>query len=136
MKLGDYLKTINYTKENLMLVDPLSESKYPPFIVNKSLSYFTDTVLHANEMNRYAHLDNRLQYDYYVHAVRKRKRFSRWDKNEKSEKFDLLKEYYGYSDRKINEVMDLISDEELSTIKELVDTGEKKGMKKMAYLTG
>ena len=126
MKLGDYLKTINYTKENLMLVDPLSESKYPPFIVNKSLSYFTDTVLHANEMNRYAHLDNRLQYDYYVHAVRKRKRFSRWDKNEKSEKFDLLKEYYGYSDRKINEVMDLISDEELSIIKELVDTGEKK----------
>ena len=126
MKLGDYLKTINYTKENLMLVDPLSESKYPPFIVNKSLSYFTDTVLHANEMNRYAHLDNRLQYDYYVHAVRKRKRFSRWDKNEKSDKFDLLKEYYGYSDRKINEVMDLISDEELSTIKELVDTGEKK----------
>ena len=126
MKLGDYLKTINYTKENLMLVDPLSESKYPPFIVNKSLSYFTDTVLHANEMNRHAHLDNRLQYDYYVHAVRKRKRFSRWDKNEKSEKFDLLKEYYGYSDRKINEVMNLISDEELSTIKELVDTGEKK----------
>ena len=126
MKLGDYLKTINYTKEILMFVDPLSESKYPPFIVNKSLSYFTDTVLHANEMNRYAHLDNRLQYDYYVHAVRKRKRFSRWDKNEKSEKFDLLKEYYGYSDRKINEVMDLISDEELSTIKELVDTGEKK----------
>tara|TARA_R100000152_G_C6759361_1_gene183305 strand:- start:879 stop:1259 length:381 start_codon:yes stop_codon:yes gene_type:complete len=126
MKLGDYLKTINYTKENLMLVDPLSESKYPPFIVNKSLSYFTDTVLYANEMNRHAHLDNRLQYDYYVHAVRKRKRFSRWDKNEKSDKFDLLKEYYGYSDRKINEVMDLISDEELDTIKELVDTGEKK----------
>ena len=126
MKLGDYLKTINYTKENLMLVDPLSESKYPPFIVNKSLSYFTDTVLYANEMNRHAHLDNRLQYDYYVHAVRKRKRFSRCDKNEKSDKFDLLKEYYGYSDRKINEIMDLISDEELDTIKELVDTGEKK----------
>ena len=93
---------------------------------NKSLSYFTDTVLHANEMNRYAHLDNRLQYEYYLNAVRKRKRFSRWDKNNKSEKFDLIKEYYGYSDRKVNEVMDLISDKELEQIKELVDTGEKK----------
>ena len=93
---------------------------------NKSLSYFTDTVLHANEMNRYAHLDNRLQYEYYLNAVRKRKRFSRWDKNNKSEKFDLIKEYYGYSDRKVNEVMDLISDKELEEIKELVDTGEKK----------
>jgi hypothetical protein len=109
-----------------MLDDPLTETKYPPFIVNKSLSYFTDTVLHANEMNRYAHLDNRLQYEYYLNAVRKRKRFSRWDKNNKSEKFDLIKEYYGYSDRKVNEVMDLISDKELEEIKELVDTGEKK----------
>ena len=126
MKLGDYLKTINYTKVNIMLDDPLTETKYPPFIVNKSLSYFTDTVLHANEMNRYAHLDNRLQYEYYLNAVRKRKRFSRWDKNNKSEKFDLIKEYYGYSDRKVNEVMDLISDKELEEIKELVDTGEKK----------
>ena len=93
---------------------------------NKSLSYFTDTVLHANEMNRYAHLDNRLQYEYYLNAVRKRKRFSRWDKNNKSEKFDLIKEYYGYTERKVNEVMDLISDKELEQIKELVDTGEKK----------
>ncbi len=100
MNLSDTLKTINYTKENLMLDDPLTESEYPPFIVNKCFSYFTDTVLHANEMNRYAHLDNRLQYDYYLHAVRKRKRFSRWDKNNKSEKFDLVKEYYGYSDTK------------------------------------
>ena len=126
MKLGDYLKTINYTKENIMSVDPLTETKYPPFIINKSLSYFTDTVLHANEMNRYAHLDNRLQYEYYLNAVRKRKRFSRWDKNNKSEKFDLIKEYYGYSDRKVNDVMDLISDEELGEIKQLLDTGEKK----------
>jgi hypothetical protein len=126
MKLGDYLKTINYTKENIMLIDPLTETKYPPFIINKSLSYFTDTVLHANEMNRYAHLDNRLQYEYYLNAVRKRKRFSRWDKNNKSEKFDLIKEYYGYSDRKVNDVMDLISDEELGEIKQLLDTGEKK----------
>jgi hypothetical protein len=77
-------------------------------------------------MNRYAHLDNRLQYEYYLNAVRKRKRFSRWDKNNKSEKFDLIKEYYGYSDRKVNDVMDLISDEELGEIKQLLDTGEKK----------
>ena len=71
MKLSETLKTINYTKENLMLEDPLTESQYAPFIVNKCLSYFTDTVLHANEINRNAHLDNRLQYDYYLHAVRK-----------------------------------------------------------------
>ena len=126
MKLSETLKTINYTKKNLMLEDPLTESQYAPFIVNKCLSYFTDTILHANEINRNAHLDNRLQYDYYLYAVRKRKRFSRWDKNDKSSKFEVVKEYFGYSDRKTQEVVDLISDEQLVEIKKLIDTGEKK----------
>ena len=66
------------------------------------------------------------QYDYYLHAVRKRKRFSRWDKNDKSSKFEVVKEYFGYSDRKTQEVVDLISDEQLVKIKKLIDTGEKK----------
>jgi hypothetical protein len=58
--------------------------------------------------------------------VRKRKRFSRWDKNDKSSKFEVVKEYFGYSDRKTQEVVDLISDEQLVEIKKLIDTGEKK----------
>ena len=47
----DYLNAINQSKENL-IVDELSEKEYVPFVVNKGLSYFPDTILYANEMNR------------------------------------------------------------------------------------
>ena len=46
----DYLNSINYTKEDIM-VDDISEKKYNAFMVNRGLSYFYDTVIIANEMN-------------------------------------------------------------------------------------
>ena len=51
----DYLNAINYTKKDIM-VDDIAEKQYNPFMVNRGLSYFQDTVLMANEMNQYAHL--------------------------------------------------------------------------------
>ena len=49
-----YLNEINYGKRNIM-VDEETEKAYAPFIINRSLSYFPDTVALANEMNRYGH---------------------------------------------------------------------------------
>ena len=46
------------------MVDAETEKAYAPFLVNRSLSYYQDTVMFANEMNRHAQLDNRLQYDF------------------------------------------------------------------------
>ena len=62
--LSDYLNSINQNKKNI-IVDEDTEKAYPPFIVNKCLSGFLDTVLYANEMNMYPHLDKKLQYDFY-----------------------------------------------------------------------
>ena len=53
----DYSNSINFTKEDIM-VDDIAEMQYAPFIVNRTLSYFPDTVAIANELNRYHHLDN------------------------------------------------------------------------------
>ena len=63
--LKDWLNSINITKENLMEEDPDLTSKYPPFIINKCLSGQTDSLMFANEMNKYPQLDNKLQYDFY-----------------------------------------------------------------------
>ena len=126
MNLSETLKSLNYTKQNLMVDDILAEADYSPFIVNKCLSYFTDTVLFVNEMNRLSDLPKRLQYDYTLHSIRKRKRFSRWDKNNKSKKFLLVKEYYQYSDSKTEEIVDLITDDQVKEIKKLLETGEKR----------
>jgi hypothetical protein len=74
LKLSDFLNSINYTKEDIFEEDAEYASKeYPPFVVNRCLSYFPDTILHANAMNQYHLLDNRVQYDYLRHSIRTRK---------------------------------------------------------------
>ena len=69
-----YLNEINYGKRNIM-VDEETEKAYVPFVINRSLSYFPDTVALANEMNRYGHLESRLQFAFLIYTIRKRKRF-------------------------------------------------------------
>ena len=45
-ELKDYLKAINQTKENLLdTEDEEWQKRYPPYIVNKCLAPFTDTIL-------------------------------------------------------------------------------------------
>jgi hypothetical protein len=115
----DYIKAINDTKEDIME----DEKKYSSFMVNRGLSYFPDTVLYANEMNKYHHLDNRMQFDFLINIIRKRKRFSKWNKNVETVNIKIVKEYYGYSNEKARDVLPLLSKENLKFIKESINNG-------------
>ena len=119
----DYLNSINYTKEDIMT--PENESKYSAFMSNRGLSYFQDTVLLANEMNRSHHVDARLQYDFLRGIVRKRKRFSKWVKKTQVKNVEIVKEYYGYTDAKAESVMDLIPEEQIAEMKAKLSKGGK-----------
>ena len=77
----DFIKSISSTKKDIME----DEKDYNAFMVNRGLSYFPDTVIYANEMNRFHHLDSRLQYLFLINIVRKRNRFSKWNKASESE---------------------------------------------------
>lgn len=99
--------------------DPNAEKLYLPFMVNRCLSFFQDTVLYANEMNQNYELDHKLQYDYLLNSVRKRKRFSKWLKNETSDDLDLVKFHFKYSDQKAKEVMDILGEEGIQKIRDL-----------------
>jgi hypothetical protein len=61
----EFVNSINTTKENL-IVDDQSEKAYNPYLTNQSLSYFSDTVHIVNVLNRYHHLDKKLQYDFFT----------------------------------------------------------------------
>ena len=127
MKLTDYLNSINYTKENLLdTEDELVEKQYTPFVVNRCLSYFPDTIIHSNIMNENCHIDKKMQYDYYLSSIRKRKRFSKWLKQEESEKIDTIKEYFGYSNEKAKDIEDLISDSDIEKMRQSMFKGGKK----------
>jgi|TARA_B100000073_G_scaffold62116_1_gene46018 hypothetical protein len=121
----DYLNAINYTKKDIM-VDDIAEKQYNPFMVNRGLSYFQDTVLMANEMNQYAHMDNRLQFDFLINIVRKRKRFSKWNKPEVATDLDVIKEYYGYSNEKARMVHNLLTDNQITELRRKVFKGGRK----------
>ena len=124
MKLGDYLNAINYTKEPLLDTDDESVEKgYTPFVVNRCLSYFIDTVLYANEMNRRPETDKKMQFDYLQRSIRKNKRYSKWLKQESVENLDIIKQYYGYSDTKAKEVMDILTSDDIEYMRNQLNTG-------------
>ncbi len=120
-----YIASISNTKKDLM-VDEEAENGYSPFMVNRGLSYYQDTVLFANEMNRSTHLDHRLQYDFLREGIRARKRFSKWAKKSVPARIEVIKEYYGYSDAKAESIADLVSDEDIDAMKKYLSKGGKK----------
>ena len=121
----EYCNAINYTKKDIM-TDDIAEKAYSPYMVNRQLSYFPDTVLAANEMNRNHHIDNRLQFDFFINIIRKRKRFSKWFKPELISDLDAVKKYYGYSNEKARQVLTLLSTEQINELKNKVAKGGRK----------
>ena len=121
----DYLNSINHKKDDIMIDDD-AEKGYSQFMVARGLSYFQDTVLLANEMNTTPGIDNRMHYDFLRHAVRPRKRFSKWMKKTTLANVEVIMEYYGYSDAKAQEVEDLISDEDIKHMKAVLSKGGNK----------
>jgi len=119
----DFLNTINKTKVNLIDENPDNEQNYNAFVVNRSLSYFPDTVFMSNEMNRLHHVDSKMQYDFLINIVRKKKRFSKWDKPEQRADLDCIKEYFGYSESKAKQIIGLLTESQIKTIKEKVSRG-------------
>ena len=126
MELKDWLNSINFNKENLIKEDPDIVKQYPPFIVNKCLAGHLDTVLFANEMNKYHHLDKDMQYSFLLNSLRKRKRFSPWLRKDKIEDLECVKTYYGYSNEKAQQALKILTPEQLNYIKKKLDLGGKK----------
>ena len=119
LKLSDWLNSINSNKNDLS--ENISE--YSPFIINKCMSGYIDTLMQSNEMNRYHFLDKDIQYQYYLYGVRKKKRFSPWIKSIRSDRISIIKEYYNYSDRKAKIVSKILSDSNIESIKKILYKG-------------
>tara|TARA_R100000008_G_scaffold38092_1_gene21711 strand:- start:321 stop:701 length:381 start_codon:yes stop_codon:yes gene_type:complete len=126
MELKDWLNSINFNKEDLVENDPDSIKDYSPYVINRCLSGHLDTILYANEMNRFHHLDRDMQYKFYLNSVRKRKRFSPWIRKDKISDLECVKSYYGYSNEKASQVMKILSNEQIEFIKKRLEIGGTK----------
>jgi hypothetical protein len=126
-ELKDYLKSINETKENLMdSDDPMWEKKYSPYIINKCLAPFNDTIMLVNEMNQRHHLDTKLQYDFLLNTIRSKKRYAPWVKADKLKDLEYVKEYFGYSNAKAKAALQILDNEQITTIKNSLNKGGRK----------
>jgi len=114
-ELKDYLKAINETKQPLLdTEDIMWEKKYPTFIINRCLSMFYDTIMHSNEMNGLHFLPKRMQFHYFINSIRKKRRFGgKWLSQKKVKDLEVIKEYYGYSNQKAKEALNLLSDDQI-----------------------
>ena len=124
-ELKHWLNSINSTKDNLIDNCIAEEKDYPPYIINKCLSGFRDTVFIANEMNLNSHLPNKFQYDFFINIVRPRKRFTPWVRKEKIETLELVKQYYGYSNEKAKSALKILTNKQIEFIKQRMNTGGK-----------
>ena len=122
-ELKDWLNSINQTKKNLIDEDHLLESKYLPYIINRCMSGHFDCVMYANEMNINPNLDKKLQYDFYLNTLRSKKRFSPWLKKEELKNLEIIKSYYGYSNEKAKQVLSLLTEEQITFIRNKLETG-------------
>jgi hypothetical protein len=122
----DYINAINDTKQNIITDSDnpeLAEKLYPPFLVNRGLSFFIDTVYLANEMNRYHQLENKMQFDFLINIVRKKKRYSKWFKPQSDENVEAVMIHYGYSLDKARQVVGLLTQDQITQIKKSHNKG-------------
>jgi hypothetical protein len=125
-ELKDWLNAINQSKENLMDENPECINEYAPFVINRCMSGQVDTLMYANELNKHHQLDKKLQFDFYINTVRKKKRFSPWLRKDKIQDLECVKRYYGYSNEKALQALKILSKEQLTFIKQRLEIGGKK----------
>jgi hypothetical protein len=122
----DYVKSFN-DKGTYLLDSPEAEKEYAPWIVNKALSFMKDTVLYANEMNKYWGTEKKLQHDFFFYGIPKGKRFGKWLKKEKDEKnVVMVATLFGINRNIASQYVRLMSEKQLNQISELFVEGGRK----------
>ena len=122
----DYVNAINISKQDLIRKSEnpvLAEKDYSPFLVNRALSYYVDTILYSNEMNRANHVDSILQNDYYLNSIRSAKRFSKWAKPIESSDIEVIQEYYKVNNKRALEISKVLTREQIDHIKTRIIKG-------------
>lgn len=88
-----YVNSINNKKEHLF--DKHEGEGYNSYLVNKSLSYFPDTVLFANDVNKNYDMPDQQKFDYLYFTIRKRNRaIKKWHKIDNQKTITNVMEYY------------------------------------------
>lgn len=123
IELTDWLNSINQKKNNLLLDNPDNIKDYVPYVINRLMSAHLDTILYANEMNLHWHLDKDVQYHFYLHSIKPKKRYSDWSRKKEIQDLENVKQYYGYNTDKAREALKILTRCQLDYIEKKLNTG-------------
>jgi hypothetical protein len=128
-KLGvfDIISELSYGKDDLLRSADdveVAVKSYNAFLTNKSFSFHLSSIFDANIMNQMAHVDPLLQHDYYMHSLRREKRFSKWFKQEENSTLNILAQHYNVNLKRAQEIMNTLNAEQ---IEKIVNIYENKG---------
>ena len=75
-------------------------------------------------MNGYHFLDKKIQFHFYINSIRKKKRFGgKWLSQAKLKNLEYVKEYYGYSNEKAKDALNILTEEQIELIKTTLSKG-------------
>lgn len=101
---------------------PSSFDGYNSFLTNLGFSQRKDTVLYANEMNKYSDLEDKAQFDFYYHSLPKKNYFAKWAKKVKTEDTEMIMEYFKVSYKVAKQYEKILKEDQLQQIKKWFET--------------
>jgi hypothetical protein len=113
----DFVNDITFGKKDIFSDE--TQRAYIPFMVNRALSYFPDTVFYAHDMNLVHFLDKYVQYKYFLHAIPKRRRFAKWGRKINDEDVVSVSKVYQLSTEKAAELIKVLTPEQLNGIRDI-----------------
>ena len=130
----DILRSINTKSGHLLDKDPEAVRDYLPFVINLVLSRVdkygkNDSILFANELNTRGYMSDKMQYDFLYYGLPKAARYGEPVKPESINNLELVMEYYQCSPKKAKEIVQVLTVEQIETIKGRMFTGEIKNVK-------
>ena len=100
------------------------EKLYNPYIINKAMSYFHDSISYADDMNRYYDIPKNVQYNYLINTIRAKKRYTKWAKKDIDIKLiESIRSYFGYNMRKAEDALKILTPEDIKMIQKKQETG-------------
>lgn len=122
--LFDYLDALGMTKKDL-LTTPEAIKAFSPWVTNVAFSQHIDTIFYANECNRIGGTPDYAIYQFYLHALPKKKRFGKWAKKPPQDEtlVEIATKLLGWPSRRASELAKILTADQIKALSARLEQG-------------
>lgn len=119
--------SISENKKNLIETGVIEESDYSPYMMNRMLAHYLDTLPYAQMMNKKPSMSPKDHYEFLLNAIPKKKRYRKHyyiKKKKKDMDIEILREYYKCTLSKAKEICSILTEKEIDMLRKRLYKGE------------